>query len=580
VAIFAPHASIWNSTAANTYLMKSLSERFDVIFVSCGKLLTSRCASMDEAGYYEVPSQEALANLCNFCVERAVLAAEEGRVNHHKLSQYLTADETSQAQRIAEKATTTDWVTLEAFGLPVGSYSAYDFGIRHKFYGDEIPESILGDYKQQLLSTVQTGFAWHRFLESNKIDAVIVENEFYATSRVTAELARRQGIPAWSLVHGTSLARFGRSFALTSKPRQWFELNKTSHWKDFRHSRLSLSTIREWLITVTEGSSPWVYSSKFRGTPAAKVSKLLGLAEGTEVALALTSSPDEPLAADRAKVRRESFSSNEGGKFKNQLEWLRYLIANYKERPEQFLVVRMHPRLMPNKREKATSPFAIELLELERSAPSNVIFNTPQSDVSLWDIFGICDRVFNYSSTAGLEGVMAGLPVIQYDSEVLHAYPPELNHIGDGSTEFNVHFDHGDSAALWLKIENAYKWLGWKFVEFTANPDSKIPDRQAISIQRIINWAYLRKGLHFVRPLLRVLERRELRSQTEDQIFSRLLSELLSSELSGFQDVVWPKSDPLGTDDEIVKSFHGQALSKILGSQYSVVASRLHTPSK
>ena len=98
--------------------------------------------------------------------------------------------------------------------------------------------------------------------------------------------------------------------------------------------------------------------------------------------------------------------------FQSQLEWVNYLLKHYGGRKDVRLIVRVHPRDFPNKRERRKSEHA-ELLEKEiRNVPENVAVNWPGDGVSLYGLFPWMALILGNSSTVPLEASGLGLPVI------------------------------------------------------------------------------------------------------------------------------------------------------------------------
>jgi hypothetical protein len=89
-------------------------------------------------------------------------------------------------------------------------------------------------------------------------------------------------------------------------------------------------------------------------------------------------------------------------------------------------VFRLHPRLAPNKRESLRSP-DLDLIEelLEQRTP-NVFINSPDDGIGLYDVARVASIGINHASSAGLEFLALGIPVVHYDPPRLNAYPASL----------------------------------------------------------------------------------------------------------------------------------------------------------
>jgi hypothetical protein len=76
------------------------------------------------------------------------------------------------------------------------------------------------------------------------------------------------------------------------------------------------------------------------------------------------------------------------------------------------LIIRIHPRELPNKRENRTSANAERLRELLVNLPDNVIVNWPEDKLSIYDLLQRVDLVLSAWSTVLLEASLFGCPII------------------------------------------------------------------------------------------------------------------------------------------------------------------------
>jgi hypothetical protein len=92
-------------------------------------------------------------------------------------------------------------------------------------------------------------------------------------------------------------------------------------------------------------------------------------------------------------------------------------------------IYRLHPRLARNRRDPMRSPHLDRLLALldTDDRPTNLIVNTPEQSLSLYELAMIAHAGLNWSSSAGLEFLALGIPVIGMKDSQVQAYPVELN---------------------------------------------------------------------------------------------------------------------------------------------------------
>lgn len=96
--------------------------------------------------------------------------------------------------------------------------------------------------------------------------------------------------------------------------------------------------------------------------------------------------------------------------YKNQVLWLKDLIDFFSKREDLFLIIRVHPREFPNRREGCKSENATVYEELLSNLPNNIKVNMPSDNLFIYDLALYSDVVLNGFSSAGLEMALLGLP--------------------------------------------------------------------------------------------------------------------------------------------------------------------------
>jgi hypothetical protein len=82
----------------------------------------------------------------------------------------------------------------------------------------------------------------------------------------------------------------------------------------------------------------------------------------------------------------------------------------------------VHPRQVPNKREKVKSEHVKKLMKVLKNLPSNIQVNLPTDNFSIYEIFLISDLVLNQNSSSGLEASVFGIPTLVHDPKNFVAY--------------------------------------------------------------------------------------------------------------------------------------------------------------
>jgi hypothetical protein len=176
------------------------------------------------------------------------------------------------------------------------------------------------------------------------------------------------------------------------------------------------------------------------------------------VVVVLVGSPDETRSSefvDAERVRTDSELSQ-------VLEFIAQALSAARAMPTVDFVIRLHPRLAANKREKFVSPDLIEINRVLEACPPNAHVNNPGDGIGLYDTARIASVGLNHASSSGLEFLLLGIPVVHYDPPRLNAYPPEFGREVQRLDTKNLTNSLSDSIAEGWSIQhslNAYRWL-------------------------------------------------------------------------------------------------------------------------
>jgi len=216
--------------------------------------------------------------------------------------------------------------------------------------------------------------------------------------------------------------------------------------------------VTDHFLELLKGRSVFAYSSPKTGETTG-LHRRFNITRGQKVLCAALSSYDERFAA-------ETIHALEKPKhllFPEQADWVAALIDHARARPDLFLIIRVHPRDFPNKRDSVKSAHAHRLETLLQNLPSNVIINWPADNLSLYDLAEIVDVFLNSWSSVGKEMSLLGIPVVLYSPD-LPLYPAEINYLGTTHTSY---FDAVERAiADGWRYENIVRTYRWCAIEY------------------------------------------------------------------------------------------------------------------
>jgi len=182
---------------------------------------------------------------------------------------------------------------------------------------------------------------------------------------------------------------------------------------------------------------------------------------GKKIILMTLSSYDEAYAAlliegfPREKVFSDVFCT--------QADWIKATLAWVANRPDLFLVIRVHPRDFPNKRENVRSEQSHILFDLLKDVPDNVHVNWPSEGISLYDLLEDTDVLVTGWSVTALEALVVGIPVVTYDKR-LPSYPDDIHYSGRSESDYYKNIDRALNEGWRIEnVINGFRWYAFNF---------------------------------------------------------------------------------------------------------------------
>lgn len=514
--MFVPFANIWVHSALEASLGEDWKlQGAEIIMVRCSGAFQSACPAIDESGLSPSSPIEERERTCSKCKLRRRNIDSEYGFTGIDIDLYLTPADHEEVNAILDSALVGAWEKLVVDDFEVGKYAAYEFFLRNKLDSLKIPFELWQEYKGHLRSTLFALRASTKLLESHKPDLVIVHNELYGVNNVVAKTARARGIPVRHLGIGLEVSKYGSSLSMFKDAATELNLSLSKSWQQFQdlsESSLDLASFVGSMRFRSKGLSAFTYSSRSKRRNENQVRKKLGVSADKPTILFVTSSSDERFAADLTGVLPESITLMDTKNFKNLEHYLRQLINVFRSNEDLQLIIRIHPRMLPNKRDGVQSAAAVRLLDLLTKLPSNVTVNWPDQDLSLFEVAQLCNASLNISSSAGLELLSLGIPVGVYEPERLFAYPREFNVPVIKGEELG-HYIRRISTAGWdiVNVKNAALYRTFLIRVASIDLSGKLPDRTRWSWLRVLNGLDLRTKFPVPSKFLRTLECYEIR---------------------------------------------------------------------
>ena len=578
VIFFSPFANIWEHAFPEGLVAEGLRDRgFDITTVRCDGLYKSFCVAMSASGLTAEATLAKKKQVCGACHKRRDLLDRTTGFPSLLMEKYLTPADFAEAQSVADGVTLDGWSKLEHDGIPIGKYSAYEFLLHYKILGVDIPEELFPVYRDQLRICVLTMRASQRILDEQKPEVVLTYNRLYGVNHAFIVIAERRGIPTYTLQGGAHVTHRGETMTMFRDNETYFDIFKKKSWIDYKDQPLGESEVN--LVNthfdgLMAASSAFAYSSAFEASEPDALRTRFDIPADAPVLLIPMSSEDELNAAQLADFWPDT--SGKTNVFDDQFSWIRFLFEFADTRPNYRFILRLHPRMFPNKRENIVAPVVAKVMKLIEDAPSNVIINMPSDNISIYDLLQIVDVLLGYRSTVGAEFAAFGVPVVAPANKDFFTYPAEVSRTGNTEQEFAKFID--DAVVEGWSIENmriVYRWFAFQFTRVAANfSDSVNAKPSAIRPKKPGFRLWLWRKLVFIviqfGPLIR--ERRALRCRSSSEKTKDIFADVIKNGRGNLSDSVeWPDGTSTLADETNLLS---RRLTELLRSRWGKFTSR------
>jgi hypothetical protein len=553
---FSPFANIWEHAFPEGLVAEGLRDRgFEITTVRCDGLYESFCVAMSASGLTAADTLAKKKQVCGACRKRRNLLDHTMGFPSLLMEKYLTPADFVEAQEVADSATLSDWSKLKLEGVPIGRYSAYEFLLNYKILGVDIPEELFPVYRDQLRICVLSMRASQRILDEQKPEVVLTYNRLYGVNHAFLVIAERRGIPTYALHGGSHVTHRGETMTMFRDNETHVDIFEKKSWianKDQPLGEREVALVNSHFDGLMAASSAFAYSSAFEASEPDALRARLDIPADAPVLLIPMSSEDELNAAQLADFWPDT--SGKPNVFDDQFSWIRFLFEFAKTRPNYRFILRLHPRMFPNKRENVVAPVVAKVMKLIEDAPSNVIINMPSDNVSIYDLLQIVDVLLGYRSTVGAEFAAFGLPVVAPANKDFFTYPPEVNRTGYSEKQYAQFID--DAVVDGWSIENMrliYRWFAFQFtrvaVDFSdsvnSRPSAIRPKKQGFRL-----WLWRKMVFLIIQfgPLIR--ERIALRGRRSSETTKDIFADVIENQRGNLADSVKWKRPKTSREEE------------------------------
>lgn len=462
ILVFAPHAALWQLAFPQALVAESLARSgHQIVYVSCAGTLNRFCVPMSASGLSPESSAQSRAVVCGECNRNDSLLRAALDFSGPTLRELVTHRDIEDVESETRSLDRETAFGFEREGLPVGQIAIYQLLLRSKKSDLNLNDQEWNEYLVEIRNTAYSAIAAVRMIELHKPDRLLVYNGLYSVNRAFSMAAENRGIPAYFMHAGGHLARRFQTVMLGRGETFRHMAAVLQQWTKFSGvpaEAANMSLVSEHFLELLKGQNIYVYS-KGRSRKPFDARKHFGLSPDQKLIVATMSSNDEEAAGIIVGAQKP----RENMLFETQIEWVQALLQFISARPDLFLVIRVHPREFPNRREGRKSQHAHLLESALADLPGNAAVNWPDQNISLYDLVDQTDVFLNAWSSVGREMPMLGIPVVIYSAQ-MQWYPANINYLGESLDSYFKAIDQ--ALADGWSLENARRAYRWSVYEF------------------------------------------------------------------------------------------------------------------
>jgi hypothetical protein len=523
VLFLSPYAGIWPHALPESFLAKALDpESFEVMRVSCDGTFSAHCTAMSASAVgIERPVADKQA-VCRVCVSNRKILEDSYPGGTHMLSRHLDEEDAARVESLLKGLSEENIQDFEFDGIAVGRVAAYEILIKFKktslnFQGEEF-RYLFSYIRSSLLSLI----AFRRIFAQLKPDVFVAYSPQYGMIGVCARYCELEGIPVYFVEGSSNINERYQALRIWS----WTEFGLTNpalrYWNRVDQYEIT-SEDRKRALAHTQcllsASSFSVYSSPVSGK--SDIRRRFGIPPEAPLMLAAMSSYDEVFSA--FAIGRFPRAKYDSDVFQNQLAWIEHTVRWFANHPDLYLIIRIHPRTFPSKRNSVMAAEQVQLAKLLEALPPNVRVNSPGDNVSIYDVFTEIDALVTGWSATGVEALTFGVPVVTYDSNV-PSYPAGIHYTGRSREEYETNLLKAlEAGRSETNVEAGYRWMTFSMSLGVVRHPPLFRYATRIANNRLMRYGVRALEIAFPRLIKRLEARRKLRMPAEVARIRRMI---------------------------------------------------------
>lgn len=460
ILFFSPHTSIWVHSLPEAQIARYASKDFSIDMIYCDHDFSEYCVAMSANSMKQTDEKNKKLELCSDCLRKQSIVKEINPTMHYySIKNFVEEEHRIECKNLSESISISDLLNYKIDGIELGILSQYEVLLQYKKNNFDYSLEEQNSARINFYNTLISFRAATNYFKSNRVEYMVVYNYLYSVNHIWKKVAEKNGAEVYSMHAGENLAERINTLQISKNQNVRVELkkiyNELAETPIFKEKYIS--SISRHFQELFSGEHFYAYSSTSSGK---NIFSFFGLNPKRKTVLAAMSSYDERFSSEAIGF----FNKIPNMLFDTQKKWAEDLIYFFSKKKDYQLILRVHPREFPNKRDSLRSTHSIELEELFQNLPENVKINYPTDNLSIYEVGMNMDCIIGAWSSVGEELALYGIPVLIYN-DILIAYPANLNYIETTKEKYFEKMEEilKDDSVRYDKIKNSMRWYALKF---------------------------------------------------------------------------------------------------------------------
>lgn len=422
---------MWNSSLAENLLSEEISKNNNVNILYCNSFMNNMCIAHDaqHKGIFS-PKIEKL-KICNICKNNFLKIKKNPNINYINVDKYITPDVDKEIEEYALSQKSNDQLlNFEFESLKVGKMALYELSLKNKLIKEELnTNEERAEIVDKIKQIIKFNHALKKIYSDLNPEVFVTTNGYYYITNFFLQFGKQRGAKTISISNSSSY-RFSRNDLKIFHQHELLDMEiQKSLFHLYKDVYLHKKTLMHALTNVKsqiKKEHSHSFSPQYQGK--INIRKKFNIEKNKKIILVVLSSQAEIFSAKNVMAYKFGENLN---LFKNQIDFLKFLINESIHLENYHFIIRTHPRQYSGKISEEIN----EINKLNLSQYKNLSINDPKDKLSPFNFLQDIDLVINSWSTLAVDFGIFGISNITAFPDFA-LYPKECMNILNNKKDF------------------------------------------------------------------------------------------------------------------------------------------------